>query len=89
MIALCGGGLLSVLVCLFLYLLCTLSVYKDSGKRRPSGQRVVIAKGTPVSAVKEVASFLSWVLGYEEVDLAFRDPLLHCPEATNIKFKGI
>lgn len=34
----------------------------------PSGQRVVVAEGTPVSAVKEMASFLSWVLGYEEVD---------------------
>jgi len=55
----------------------------------PSGQRVVVTKGTPVSAAKEVASFLSWVLGYKGVDLAFRHPLLHCLEATNVKFKGI
>lgn len=34
----------------------------------PSGQRVVMAKGTLVSTVEEVASFLSWVLGYKEVD---------------------
>lgn len=54
-----------------------------------SGQRVMVAKGTPVSAVKEVARFLSWVLGYEEVDLAFKDQLLHCPDATKVKFKGI
>lgn len=49
----------------------------------------MVAKGTPVSAVKEVARFLSWVLGYEEVDLAFKDQLLHCPDATKVKFKGI
>lgn len=55
----------------------------------PGGQRVVVAKGTPMSTIEEVASFLSWVLGCEEVDLAFRRPLLRCPEATVVKLKGI
>lgn len=48
-----------------------------------------MVKETPVFAVKELASFLPWVLGYEEVNLLFRGPLLHYPKATDIKFKGI
>lgn len=69
---------------LFLYLLCTPSVYKDWGKRCPVVRGLWYQREL-LCAVKEVACVVSWVLGYKEVNLAFRDPLLHCPEATNIK----
>lgn len=61
------------------------TVYKDSGKKMPSGQRVVVAEGTPVTATKEVATSLSWVLLFKEIDLALRDPSLHYPEVTSLK----
>lgn len=48
-------------------------------------ERVVVDESTPVTAAK--GCLTSWVLWYKEVDLALRDPSLHCPEATN--FEGI
>lgn len=40
----------------FIFVLTSYTVCKDSGKKMLSGQRVVVAVGTPVTAAKEVVT---------------------------------